>query len=137
MECPFCSPPDERVFLRHDQVVGLWDAFPVSPGHALLIPRRHIPTWFDATDADQIALIAAINETKARIEQLHHPDGYNIGINCGAAAGQTVFHLHVHVIPRYAGDVTDPRGGVRHVIADKANYLRPPSGAPSKARPPG
>jgi diadenosine tetraphosphate (Ap4A) HIT family hydrolase len=115
------------VFLRTDQVLGLWDAFPASPGHALLIPRRHVPTWFEATHAEQGALIAALNDAKALIEQRHHPDGYNIGINCGAAAGQTVFHLHVHLIPRYGGDVADPRGGVRHVIAGKANYLEPPS----------
>jgi ATP adenylyltransferase len=125
MECPFCSPPGERVFLRSGQICGLWDAFPVSPGHALLIPLRHVPNWFEATNAEQIALIAAINETKALIEQRHQPDGYNIGINCGAAAGQTVFHLHVHLIPRYTGDVIDPRGGVRHVIAAKAKYLEP------------
>ena len=128
MECLFCSPPDERVFLRSDQVLGLWDAFPVSPGHALLIPRRHVPTWFEATNFEQVALIAALNETKALIEQHHQPDGYNIGINCGAAAGQTVFHLHVHLIPRYTGDVTDPRGGVRHVIPAKGNYMETRSG---------
>jgi diadenosine tetraphosphate (Ap4A) HIT family hydrolase len=123
MECPFCSPSEDRVFLRGDQVLGLWDAFPVSSGHALLIPRRHIPTWFEATTAEQVALVGAINEAKAIIEEHQRPDGYNIGINCGAAAGQTVFHLHVHLIPRFKGDVRDPRGGVRHIITDKANYL--------------
>jgi ATP adenylyltransferase len=104
-------------------VFGLWDAYPVSPGHALLIPRRHIPTWFEATSEEHVALISAIDQAKAAIEKNHQPDGYNIGINCGAAAGQTVFHLHVHLIPRYQGDVGDPRGGVRHIIAHKANYL--------------
>jgi diadenosine tetraphosphate (Ap4A) HIT family hydrolase len=123
MECPFCSPSDDRVFLRGDQVLGLWDTYPVSPGHALLISRRHIPTWFEATAAEHVALVGAIDEAKAVIEKHHRPDGYNIGINCGAAAGQTVFHLHVHLIPRYLGDVGDPRGGIRHIIADKANYL--------------
>jgi ATP adenylyltransferase len=112
-----------HVFFAGDQVLGLWDAFPVSPGHALLIPRRHIPTWFEATAAEHVGLVAAIDEAKEIIEKHHRPDGYNIGINCGAAAGQTVFHLHVHLIPRYQGDVGDPRGGVRHVIAAKANYL--------------
>ena len=121
--CPFCSPPPERNLLQTAQVIGLWDAYAVSPGHALLIPRRHVATWFDATPAEKLALIEAIDVAKVRIEALHSPDGYNIGINSGEAAGQTVFHLHVHVIPRYRGDVTDPRGGVRHVIPGKGNYL--------------
>ena len=123
MECPFCNPSEARIFLSGDQVFGLWDAYPVSPGHALLIPRRHIPTWFEATSEEHVALISAIDQAKAAIEKNHQPDGYNIGINCGAAAGQTVFRLHVHIIPRYQGDVGDPRGGVRHIIARKANYL--------------
>jgi len=123
MPCPFCEPPADRVFIQEEEVVGLWDAFPVSPGHALLVPRRHVPTWFEATAAEQAALVAAITAAKTVIEKRYQPDGYNIGINSGAAAGQTVFHLHVHLIPRFRGDVHDPRGGVRHVIADKANYL--------------
>ena len=122
--CPFCNPPEDRIFLRNDRVLGLWDGYPVSPGHALLVPRRHVPTWFEATAAEQAALMSAINDAKAVIEHHHRPDGYNIGINCGVAAGQTVFHTHIHLIPRFRGDVGDPRGGVRHVIAGKANYLR-------------
>lgn len=121
--CPFCSPPSERLFLQTPQVIGLWDAYAVSPGHALLIPRRHVATWFDATSEEKLALVEAIDLAKAKIEELHQPHGYNIGINSGEAAGQTVFHLHVHVIPRYRGDVPDPRGGVRHVIPGKGNYL--------------
>jgi superfamily II DNA or RNA helicase/diadenosine tetraphosphate (Ap4A) HIT family hydrolase/HKD family nuclease len=120
---PFENPDPERIFLETELVIGLWDAFPVSPGHALLIPRRVVPTWFDATAKEQQALTEAITLAKKVIEKKHQPDGYNIGINAGAAAGQTVFHLHVHVIPRYRGDVEDPRGGVRHVIPDKGNYL--------------
>jgi diadenosine tetraphosphate (Ap4A) HIT family hydrolase len=84
---------------------------------------RHVATWFDATPAEQSALIELLDLAKAHIDARYAPDGYNIGINCGASAGQTIFHLHVHLIPRYAGDVADPRGGVRHVIPDKANYL--------------
>ena len=104
-------------------VIGIWDGFPVSPGHALLIPKRHVATWFDATGEEQQALLAGVEAARAEIERDHQPDGYNIGINMGAAAGQTVPHLHVHLIPRYAGDVADPRGGVRYVIPLKANYL--------------
>jgi superfamily II DNA or RNA helicase/HKD family nuclease len=121
--CPFCAPSSDKVFFPGELVVGIWDAFPVSPGHALLTPRRHVAEWFDATPEEQTELLRAIAVAKAVIETKHRPDGYNIGINVGRAAGQTVFHLHVHVIPRYMGDVPDPRGGVRHVIPSKGNYL--------------
>ncbi len=121
--CPLCDPAPERVFHTGDLVLGLWDAFPVSPGHALLLPKRHVASWFDATPEERRDLLAATDVAKAQIEARHRPEGYNIGINVGQAAGQTVFHLHVHVIPRYAGDVGDPRGGVRHVLPKRANYL--------------
>ena len=114
--CPFCPPPADRLFFDGPVVVGVWDGYSVSPGHALLIPKRHIPTWFDASALERMALLEAIDAAKAEIEKRYKPDGYNIGINVGAAAGQTVFHLHVHVIPRYRGDVENPRGGVRNVI---------------------
>ena len=120
--CPFCDVADDRVFLSTSQVIGIWDGFPVSPGHALLIPRRHVATWFDATIEEQQALLDAIETARAAIELRQSPDGYNIGINSGEAAGQTVQHLHVHVIPRYKGDVEDPRGGVRLVLPEKAAY---------------
>lgn len=120
--CPFCPPPAPRTFLESPDVLALWDAYPVSPGHALILPRRHVATWFDATDAERAALAAATELVKAEIEKRHRPDGYNIGINVGEAAGQTVFHLHVHVIPRYVGDVPQPRGGVRHVIPGRGDY---------------
>jgi len=126
MTCLFCNSPADRIFYRDDLVIGLWDGFPVSPGHALLIPKRHAATWFDATLQEQWALTAGVDVAKDLIEKQHQPDGYNIGMNCGDAAGQTIFHLHVHLIPRYRGDVSDPRGGVRHVIPAKANYLRDP-----------
>ena len=124
VECPFCSPPPERIIFQGQHVIALWDSFPVSPGHALLVPRRHVATWFDASPLEKSALIESIDHVKAMIEKQHAPDGYNIGINAGSAAGQTIYHLHVHLIPRYIGDVDDPRGGVRNVIPDKGNYLR-------------
>ncbi len=109
---------------------GLWDGNPVSPGHALLIPRRHIATVFQCSTEEWSELLDGIIIARAKILERHRPDGFNIGINAGEAAGQTVFHLHVHVIPRYCGDVPKLRGGVRHVIPDKADYTpdaRPPA----------
>ena len=121
--CPFCFPPAERVFLETDGVLGIWDGFPVSPGHALIVPRRHVATWFEADESEKAALVAAIDAAKTEIENAHQPDGYNIGVNLGEAAGQTIEHLHVHLIPRYAGDVPNPVGGVRGVIPGKSDYL--------------
>lgn len=99
------------------------DGFPVSPGHTLVIPRREVSSWFEATREEQLAILDLVDTVKAQLDATLAPAGYNLGINVGPAAGQTVFHLHVHVIPRYLGDVADPRGGVRHVIASKGNYL--------------
>ena len=124
MSCPFCDVAEDRVIYDADLTVRcIWDAFPVSPGHVLVITRRHIGTWFEATPGEQAGMLEGIAFAKTAIEAHHQPDGYNIGINVGDAAGQTVDHLHLHVIPRYRGDVADPTGGVRHVIPDKANYL--------------
>jgi len=115
--------PVERIFHDGKLVRGIWDAFPVSPGHALLVARRHVADWFQATDEEQAELLTALSIAREAILRHHQPDGFNIGVNVGTAAGQTIFHLHVHLIPRYSGDVPDPRGGVRHVIPAKANYL--------------
>ncbi len=122
--CPFCTPDPNRIFHESDLILGLWDNYPSSPGHALLIPRRHIATWPNATHAEQQALTAAISSAIRAITVDHNPDGYNIGINVGEAAGQTVAHLHLHVIPRYRGDMPDPRGGVRWVLPDTAPYWK-------------
>ncbi len=122
--CPFCSPDPERMAFESRVVRALWDAFPVSPGHLLVVPRRHVATWFDASDEEHDAIRKALVEGRRLIDGRHGPDGYNIGANVGQTAGQTVFHRHVHLIPRYAGDVPDPRGGVRHVIPTKGNYLK-------------
>ena len=124
--CPFCTPAPARTFLETEQVIAMWDAHPVSPGHALLIPRRHVADWFSATDAERTALAAATVKVRREIERLHSPDGYNIGINVGEAAGQSVFHLHLHVIPRYRGDVPQPRGGIRGVIPWRCDYTEKP-----------
>lgn len=101
------------------------DGFPVSPGHTLVIPRRELASWFDATADEQAAMFALVSEIKRALDAgSPKPDGYNIGFNAGVAAGQTIFHLHVHVIPRYEGDVPDPRGGMRWVIPQRAAYWR-------------
>ena len=121
--CPFCNPDSDRIFQARRLTLCLWDGFPVSPGHALVVSKRHFGSWFDATSEEQAEIMSAIESARAEIESLHRPAGYNIGINVGRAAGQTIPHLHVHVIPRYEGDVADPRGGVRYVIPSKANYL--------------
>ena len=99
------------------------DRFPVSNGHTLVVTKREVPDWFAATADEQRAMLELVAEVKRRLDAEVHPDGYNVGFNAGAAAGQTVMHVHVHVIPRYRNDVPDPRGGIRHVIPGKGNYL--------------
>jgi len=120
--CPFCDLLPERILVTNLHGVVYRDGFPVSPGHALIIPRRHVGSFFEIDVKEREALLALLEDAKRRLDKEFHPAGYNIGINDGAAAGQTVSHLHIHLIPRYSGDVEDPRGGVRWVIPDKADY---------------
>jgi diadenosine tetraphosphate (Ap4A) HIT family hydrolase len=119
---PFLSLPASEHIVANDLAFAIRDGFPVSPGHTLVVTRRRVATWFDATPEEQAAVMALINEVKRLLDDSHHPDGYNVGFNAGDAAGQTVSHLHVHVIPRYRGDRPDPRGGVRWVLPDQADY---------------
>jgi diadenosine tetraphosphate (Ap4A) HIT family hydrolase len=121
-DCPFCDPDPDQILYEDRNVIALWDRYPVSPGHALLVPRRHVAGWFEASPAEQLALVAALPVVREEIKSAHKPNGWNIGINVGEAAGQTVFHLHVHLIPRYEGDQEDPRGGVRGVLPETAKY---------------
>jgi len=120
--CPFCHPEDRPVVLRNDLAVAFCDKYPVNPGHLLIVPQRHVASWFDATPEEKRALDDLITRAKDLLDAEHHPDGYNLGINIGAAAGQTIFHLHVHLIPRHAGDTPNPRGGVRGVIPGRQGY---------------
>ena len=120
--CPFCSPEPSRVVVANSLAVVIRDAFPVSPGHTLIVPRRHIASAAEATSGEFEAIWALLMEARAGIERELKPDGFNIGINDGRAAGQTVMHLHVHLIPRYSGDSPDPRGGLRWVLPGKAKY---------------
>ena len=121
--CIFCKKISEQKFLFENNFwVALEDGFPVSQGHTLLIPKRHVASLFDLKEEEFSSLQEMLNRVKERIETLYKPDGYNIGVNVGEAAGQSVFHVHVHVIPRYVGDVVNPRGGVRGVIPSRQNY---------------
>ncbi|MBU3694016.1 MAG: HIT family protein [Rhodocyclaceae bacterium] len=120
--CPFCDIADDRVVGRLGTAFAIRDGYPVSPGHTLLIPRRHIGSLFELPGGDLLDLLTLLGRVKAELDREHHPDGYNIGVNDGAAAGQTVPHLHIHLIPRYHGDQPDPRGGVRWIFPEKADY---------------
>lgn len=122
LNCPFCNLPKERIFLSTDFAYAIKDGFPVSTGHTLIITKRHIPSWFETTDEERQELFKLLSLAKEMLEDELHPNGYNIGINDGPAAGQTVPHLHIHLIPRYQNDQEDPRGGVRWIIPNKAKY---------------
>jgi HKD family nuclease/diadenosine tetraphosphate (Ap4A) HIT family hydrolase len=121
--CPFCNKDPAEFLFQTDLVYGIWDNFPVNEGHLLVISKRHVADWFELTDDEKREIQDGLNLGRTLIQSRHKPQGFNIGINVGEAAGQTIPHLHVHLIPRYEGDVPDPRGGVRHVIPDKGNYL--------------
>jgi diadenosine tetraphosphate (Ap4A) HIT family hydrolase len=120
--CPFCTLPTTRIVQQNEYAVWVMDGFPVSLGHSLVIPKRHVGSFFEVSPDERTALFELLVQAKQSVQAEFHPDGFNIGINDGSAAGQTVPHLHIHLIPRYFGDLADPRGGVRWVIADKADY---------------
>lgn len=122
-ECIFCSnETQERAIYNSRMWFAVMDGFPVSEGHTLIISKRHAETYFDLTEFEKLSLHMAIDKVKKILDEKYSPNGYNIGINCGTTAGQTIPHCHVHIIPRYKGDVENPRGGVRGVIPHKQNY---------------
>ncbi|MCI5052774.1 MAG: HIT family protein [Simkaniaceae bacterium] len=121
-DCIFCDLANREVIAEFDHCYAIFDQFPVSQGHTLLIPYKHTENWFTASDEIRADLVHALNIMKSRLDVKYAPGGYNIGMNCGPIAGQTVMHLHVHLIPRYEGDMKDPRGGIRGVIPDKQKY---------------
>ena len=120
--CPFCTLPRDRVVLESEIGLVIRDGFPVSPGHTLVIPKRHVASLFELDQDERHRLIDLVAKAREQLMAEFKPDGMNIGINDGEAAGQTVMHLHVHLIPRYAGDSPDPRGGVRWVFPERAKY---------------
>lgn len=120
--CIFCNIEQERVLAENELCFAIRDGFPVSDGHTLIIPKRHVANYFDLTDEEVMAMQVMMKKLKVQLDTELSPDGYNIGINVNEAAGQTVFHVHMHLIPRYKGDVENPRGGVRGVIPDKQKY---------------
>jgi len=125
-ECPLCRATSARnVLLANEHATAIPDAYPVSKGHTLIVSRRHVASLFDLSPDEQCAIWELLPLVKDALDSGFSPAGYNVGVNVGTAAGQTVAHVHVHVIPRYAGDVDDPAGGVRFVIPQRGNYRRP------------
>lgn len=121
--CLFCTDP-QGISRNNELAYSARDSYAVSPGHAVVIPRRHVSSFFELTPEEINACMALINEERMLLDEEFKPDGYNIGVNIGPAAGQSIFHVHIHIIPRYKGDVENPQGGVRHVIPRKGHYKR-------------
>ena len=118
--CPFCSEDDS--IIKSELAYARFDKFPVNPGHVLVIPRRHVSSFFETSQAERQEMLNFVDEMKLILDRRYAPDGYNIGVNIGETSGQTVMHVHVHLIPRYKGDIPNPRGGVRGVIPSKQSY---------------
>lgn len=117
--CPFC---DSEFYLENKTCIARFDIYPVSKGHTLVIPKRHVETWFDMNQQEQLDAMDLVQKVKTYLDSEHVPDGYNIGANCGEVAGQSIPHAHIHIIPRYKNDMPDPKGGVRGVIPEKQKY---------------
>jgi len=122
MNCFFCNLDPSRIIDSNDLCIVLRDDFPVSQGHTLVIPKRHVGSFFDLSAEERQALMALLESAKQALDTEYRPAAYNIGVNDGPAAGQTVPHVHIHLIPRYEGDRDDPRGGVRWIMPEKAKY---------------
>lgn len=121
--CPFCGPMSDRQKLAESHLAfAIFDKFPVNAGHALIIPKRHVANYFELSPDEKAACWQLLDEVKGLLDADFQPQGYNIGVNVGETAGQTVMHVHLHLIPRYQGDVENPRGGVRGVIQGKQHY---------------
>lgn len=119
--CPFCLL-DREIIRESDHCFAIYDKYPVNAGHVLVISRRHVADYFDLNEEEEAGLWKMVAEMRSFLEGEFHPDGFNVGFNIGAVAGQTIDHAHIHIIPRYAGDMDDPTGGVRHVIPERGKY---------------
>ena len=126
-ECIFCEPSRSTIFsnilFENELAIVVPDNFPVSQGHLLIIPKEHFENWFAAPLLVQNSIQSLLEQAHAWLLQRYQPDGFNIGANCGKAAGQTIFHLHYHVIPRYTNDHPSPSGGIRHAVKTKNEIL--------------
>ena len=117
MDCELCR--DDMALFGDANAFVRYDNNSLSKGHVLVVPRRHVADFFDMTWAEKTSILALLDRAKADISREHAPDGYNIGVNIGKAAGQSRMHVHVHLIPRYAGDVANPSGGIRCVLSGR------------------
>lgn len=115
MSCIFCEYDKEEYIAENDLCFAIFDKFPVNEGHTLIIPKRHFQNYFDATKEEIAAMYDLSQEVKKIIDDKYRPDGYNVGVNVNHEGGQTIMHLHMHIIPRYKGDIEDPRGGIRRI----------------------
>lgn len=114
MYCVFCEFVKNKGYLLENELAfAVYDSFPVNKGHTLIIPKRHFESYFDALPEEILAMDDLVKKAKKFLDEEYKPDGYNIGVNVGADAGQGIFHMHIHLIPRYKGDVENPRGGIR------------------------
>ena len=120
--CPFCHPDEQRMVFRDNKAYAMFDAYPVNPGHMLIIPFEHEPDYFLLPDDTKESITHLLRKCKDLLDREFDADAYNIGVNIGEAAGQTIMHSHVHLIPRYLGDVEEPRGGVRGVVPQRRDY---------------
>jgi diadenosine tetraphosphate (Ap4A) HIT family hydrolase len=121
-ECIFCNCNNSEIIVENRWAFAILDHIPVNEGHCLIIPKRHFSNFFEASEEEVKAIYSLLHEVKEIFDIQYEPDGYNIGINVGVDAGQTIEHMHVHLIPRYVGDVNDPRGGVRNLKEDLVEY---------------
>ena len=121
-DCIFCSISEEKIILENELAFAIYDKYPVNLGHLLIIPKRHFPDVFSATIEEVQAIHNLIKKSRDYLNKKYNPDGFNIGVNLGKVAGQTIFHLHIHVIPRYLGDVENPRGGIRNFKENIVKY---------------